>query len=183
MNHMIIVYLVVSGVLSLIFLFMRLCLCSCQVCVSCYRDRLPSTSLAMTVCCIEILNFILLFSLIIWLGVGIYYIFYLQTVDNINRENYNDSNYCNPSVLIPATVFVVLQFFMIPWSILACTSICCGGNRCCCIPEPDELELPGVTATTTEDGGEAATSAPAEDGTGTGNGDATPADDGASYEQ
>lgn len=40
-----------------------------------------------------------------------------------------------------------------------------------------------MTATTTEDGGEAATSAPAEDGTGTGNGDATPADDGASYEQ
>ena len=40
-----------------------------------------------------------------------------------------------------------------------------------------------MTATTPADGGEAATSATAEDGTGTGNGDATPVDDGASYGQ
>lgn len=175
MSHLIVIYLIVSGIFSMLFLLMRLFLCSCQVCVSCYRDRLPGTALAMIVCCTEVFSFVLVFFIIAWLGVGVYYIFYLQTVNTINKDDFTDPDYCNPSVLTPATIFLILQFFMIPWSLLACTSICCGAHRCCCISEPDEVDPVGMRALATEDGGEAAT-APTDgdgDGAGDGTGDGT----------
>ena len=169
MSHLIIIYLIVSGIFSLIFFVARLFLCSCQTCVSCYKERLPGTALAMIVCCTEVLTFVIVFFLLIWLGVGVYYIFYLQTVNTINREDFDDPTYCNPNVLIPATVFLVLQFFMIPWSLLACTSICCGANRCCCISDFDEIEPIGAKALPSADGGEAGTSPAGVDEDGNGN--------------
>ena len=174
MNHVIVIYLIVSGVFTLLFFLLRLFICSCQACVSCYRDRLPGTALAMTVCLTEAFAFVLMFFVIVWLGVGVYYIFYLPTGTTINKEDPNDPTYCSPSVLTPATVFLVLQFFMIPWSLLACTSICCGAHRCCCISAPDEEYPVGMKALTTEDSGEAATAPTAEDGDGTGSGKMTP---------
>lgn len=171
MNHLIIVYLIVSGIVSLLYLVLRLFLCSCQVCVSCYRDRLPGTGLAITVCCAELLSFAIIFFLLAWLGVGIYYIYYLQNVTDQRaiQDNHNvPSLFCASSVLIPAIIFLTLQIAIIPWSFITCTAICCGANRCCCVSLPPEEEQPAGKKKGSADAGGAAEAATARSGSGSG---------------
>ena len=177
MNHLIVIYLIVSGIVSLLYLVLRLFLCSCQVCVSCYRDRLPGTALAMTVCCVEIIAFVILLFLIAWMGVGVYYIYYLQNVTALRAQSDNISDvnaFCASSVLIPAIVFLTLQLAIIPWSLITCTFICCGAYRCCCVSLPPEVEQPVGRKKGSSDAGVAAEAATT--GSGGGSGKTTPVD-------
>lgn len=177
MNNLIIIYLIVSGIVSLLYLLLRLFLCSCQVCVSCYGDRLPGTGLAITVCCVEILALAIIFFLLAWLGVGVYYIYYLQNVTTLRAVQDNASDptvFCASNVLIPAIVFLTLQIAIIPWSLITCTFICCGANRCCCVSLPPEEEQPAGKKKGSTDAGGAAEAGTA--GSGSGSGKTTPVD-------
>ena len=138
-SQYIVIYLIVAGVATLIWLMMRFCLCTCQVCVSCYRDNIPGTCCAFTVCGFELLSCVFVLFLIVWMAAGIYFI--LAVDPQPDRQDPLSPNYCSDTVYIPAVTFLVAQMVLIPCSFITCSTICCGAKVCCCVEDPED-ELP-----------------------------------------
>lgn len=139
-NHLIVVYLIVSGVTVILFLLMRFCICGTQVCVSCYKNRLPGTYFAYTMCTFEIVTFFILLFITCWLGVGIYFIFVRSPSINSTQLDPTANDYCAESVYIPAYIYLILQLLLIPWTVVTGLIICCGAKRCCCLYDSDYMD-------------------------------------------
>ena len=123
--------------MTIVFVVMRLMLCSSQVCLSCYKDKNPGTIFAYTMCLFEFMNFTILVFLICWLAAGVYFTF-ARGPSQIPSGG-PDGHFCEPSVIIPTYVFIIAQILLIPWTIVTGVVICCGAKRCCCLYDEDEI--------------------------------------------
>ena len=123
--------------MTIVFIVMRLMLCSSQVCLSCYKDKNPGTLFAYTMCLFEFMNFVILVTMICWLGAGIYFTF-ARGPSQTSPSGPGD-HFCKPSVLIPTYIFLIAQILLIPWTIMTGVIICCGPKRICCLYDEDEI--------------------------------------------
>ena len=108
--------------------------------MSCYKNRLPGTGFAFSVCSVELLTCIFLLFLICWLGAGVYFTF--GRAPNVNGSQLDPTldDFCSESVYIPAYIFVLLQLILIPWTVVTFVIICLGAKWCCCLNSEEGVD-------------------------------------------